>query len=192
MSEGLDFGAIERAIAAVISRATGLPPEDTSTGGVARVIPEQKQLPQPPFPYITFDIPVPKRIGAQDEIRDSYDPQLPNGQEIVSTAIGQREFIASIKCFTKAAIGGRDIDGNYDARHYLARITTALELPGYVEMLQCAGLVYVDLVSSHTFSARLGPAGQGRGQLEVRFRVVDTMSERTGYIATAEPTGTLS
>lgn len=192
MSEGLDFGAIERAIAAVISRATGLAAEDTSTGGTARVIPEFLQVEQPTMPYITYDVPQPKRIGAQDEIRDSYDPRLPAGQEIVSTAVGQREFICSIKCFTEKASGGRDVDGNYDARHYLSRITTALELPAYVEMLQCAGLVYVDLVSSHTFSARLGPAGQGRGQLEVRFRVVETMSERTGYIATAVPTGTLS
>lgn len=192
MSEGLDFGAIERAIAAIISRATGLPPEDTSTGAVARVIPEQQQVPQPPMPYITYDVPQPKRIGAQDEIRDTEDPKAPRGQEIVQTAVGQREFICSIKCYTKAATGRPDPDGNRDARHYLSRITTALELPTYVEMLQQAGLVYVDVVGSHTFSARLGPAGQGRGQLEVRFRVVDTMSERTGYIATAEPSGTLS
>lgn len=192
MSEGLDFSDIERAIATWLSRATGLPAEDTTTGGVARVVPVNAQVPQPPMPYVTFKVPVPRRVGGQDEVLDLYDPRMPAGQEIIQTVRGQREFVVTIQAFTQAASGGKDFEGNRTARDYLSRVQTFLALPSITALLETAGLAFIDIVGAADFSARLGPAGQGRATLDVLFRCVDTVSERTGYIATATPTGTLS
>lgn len=184
MSEGLDFGAIERAIAAIISRATGLPPEDTSTGGVARVIPVNAQLPPPAPPYITFKVPPDWPTGPA-EIRKSFDAKRPAGEDVKVTAITVGEFTLSVNAYSPGTHGSKDFESKPTAQALIRDLTKKLRLPTYRAELQCAGLVVIDIMRPVDFSARLGPAGQGRCSVDIRMRCTDSVSEYESYIAEA-------
>lgn len=182
MSEGLDFGAIERAIAAVISRATGLAAEDTTTGGVARVVPVNEQVPQPPMPYVTFKVPPPVPNGPA-ELRKTFDDKRPAGQDLVVSTRQVGEFTCEINAYSQGAHGGKDFEGTPTAQAMIARIIAVVRLPSYRNALQAAGLVVIDIGRPRDFSARLGPAGQGRVVVEIRFRCTDSVSEGESYIS---------
>jgi hypothetical protein len=188
----IDYGAIEAAIAAWLSTATGLPSAD-GAGLVARIIARNDKQPQPPLPYLTFTIPIAQQMDGPDEIRKAFPPGAAAGQEVVPTVIGNREFVVSVQCFTLATVGGADSEGNYPARHYVSKAQTALALPSVRAQLRAAGLGFVGIEGVADFSARLGPAGQGRASLDVRFRVADSITDVPyGFIATVNPTGHLS
>lgn len=184
MSEGLDFSALERAIAAVISRATGLPAEDTSTGAVAKVIPVNQQLPAPPPPYITFKVPPDWPTGPA-EIRKTFDAKRPAGEDIKVTARTVGEFTLGVSAYSLGTHGSKDFEGTPTAQKLIRDFTKKIRLPTYRDQLQCAGLVVIDILRPVDFSARLGPAGQGRCSVEIRMRVVDSVSEYESYITEA-------
>jgi hypothetical protein len=192
----LDFGAIEAAIAAWLGNATGLSTvNDPTTNATARIIPKNDKVPQPGMPYMTFKVPVPRQAGGgPDEIVWSYDNTQPLNQEIFETVRGHREFVVSVQAFTLATVGKTDINGNLTARDYVSRCQTALALPSVKAAFTAAGMVFVDIANAADFTERLGPVGQGRATLDVRFRVVDTVSDQVGYIASTDAVtgGTLS
>lgn len=189
MSEGLDFGAIERAIAAVISRATGLPAEDTSTGAAARVIPVNEQLPTPAPPYITFKVPPDWPTGPA-EIRKSFDAKRPAGEDLKITARTIGEFTLSVNAYSQATHGSKDFEGKPTAQALIRDFTKKLRLPTYSQELQRAGLAVIDILRPSDFSARLGPAGQGRCSVDIRMRCTDEVSEYESYIVAAPVTVT--
>jgi hypothetical protein len=182
----LVYSAIEAALQAWLSAATGLPALARGVGGTSGVILEQDHLPQPAMPYLTLRVPPALPAGGPDELRSSYDGGQPNGSEVATYTVGQREFVASAKCFTRPAVG------DLTARDYLARAHSALALPSVRSALNAAGLCFVTVETLQDLSFLGGPVGQGRGVLDVRFRCVDSASESTGYIATASPTPTWS
>lgn len=189
----LDFGAIEAAIATWLFKATGLPKaDDLVAGTVSRIIPRNEKRDQPPLPYLDYFVPLPRMPGGKDEARKIFDGVAPAGEEIQIKTFGNREFVCSVSCFTEAASGGTDFEGKLTARAYLSKALSALALPSVSAALAAAGLAFVSVETAQDFSGRLGPLGQGRAMLDVRFRCIDGASETTGYIQTANTQGDLT
>lgn len=183
----LDQDAIESAVEEWLKRSTGLT-ELTSRGSLARIGPADSKFPQPPYPYILYRVSVPRQTYGHDEMRKSYDQGAPNGSEVVYTLRGSREFIVSLQAYSFPATGGKDPKGFYTAKTYLDMALQALDLPSISDAIyNIARMVYVDMEASNDLSAALGPIGQGRATMDVRFRTVETISERTGYIEKVHP-----
>lgn len=185
MGEGLELNDVERAIAVALSRASGLPSEKTTTGAVARVLPLNQQDAPPPMPYITFKVP-PMAPNGPAEIRKHYDGKRPPGQELRVTAIIRGEFTCSISAYSLGTHGSKDFKGDPTAQAIINDIAKKFRLPSYARELQCSGLVIIDILRPTDFSARLGPAGQGRCSVDIRFRCTDQVSEFEGYVETVE------
>jgi hypothetical protein len=131
--------------------------------------------------YIAVKIGGPSGSSSLDEVRLSTDlTQV--GQEVEQLVIGQRELGVSVKAFTSKTTG--DSSGSA----LLGRVKTAIGLPSVRGALIDAGLGVTDVGDVQDLSTVFGAEFEGRALLEVRFHVVDTASERTGYIETVNLT----
>jgi len=155
---------------------------DASRLADGQVIWSDQDGPRPLGVFITIRLGDLLPLGAVDETATDYDPTGGPGEEIVTTVRGVREFPVSIQCF------GTDTVGRDTARALLSRVQTALGLPSVREALGTVGLSPFDAGQVRNLSVILDAQFEGRALLEVRFYVVEEMTERTTYISTVEVT----
>lgn len=106
----------------------------------------------------------------------------PAGEEITQTVSGARELLVSIQAFTQATMG------NASAKAVLSKVQAALELPTVREALNAAGLGVQDVGDVTGVPEYFGADLEGRAVLDVRFMLVQTGTEKVGYIQTVEVT----
>jgi hypothetical protein len=164
----IDYEAVEAAILGWLVSATGLDADS--------VLLANDKYPQPTMPYVTAKVPIPRNAGGLDEHRYSYDAAQPNGKQLTTTVVGQRETVVAVEAFTMGTVG------RGSARELLSRAETCITLPSIQQALEAAGLAFVNVDGRGDFTAPLGPVGQGRATLDVRFRLVDTASEQGTFI----------
>lgn len=169
---------IEQAISAWLQTSTGL--------AANRIARKTENTPQIPYPYIMYSLSVPARV-APDEKRIKYNSIGLAGQEVVKTYRGNREFVVSIQAFTSSSVGGLDFRGFYTARAYLEMAMAGLGIDTIVDNIyNIARIVFISIENVVDLSAALGPIGQGRASLDVRFRTVHSNTETDTYIQIVE------
>src|SRR5713226_6506962 len=112
-----------------------------ATGIIAsKIFLARSKFPQPAYPYITFNLGMPRQVGGRDEERwtDVGGSPPAGAEELVQTA-GQREFTTSIQFFTLAPAAGPDYLGNLTAKQYLSQALAALARPSIHDALAAAG-----------------------------------------------------
>jgi hypothetical protein len=163
----LDFVAIENAVRAWLAASTG-----------ATVIFADQDGPQPALPYLTVRIDGPRREGGRDELRETTSPGNPDGQEIEQASYGPRELTVRCQAFTASTAGGGA------ARELLQIAQSALGLPAALDGLAAAGLAVIDEGAVQVLNVVVETNFQGRASLDLRLRATDSVTQRTGYIAT--------
>lgn len=153
-----------------------------AASGLSSVIWARQNAPQPARPYATLQVIAgPLRLGALDEENDVYQAGNAAGEEIEQTFKGQREFTLSCQVFADTTA---DAGTAYD---YLSRAMSGLSLPSAQSLFVNVGLAVVSANGIQDLSALLETKWQSRAQMDVRFRIADSVVEKTGYIATVEP-----
>jgi hypothetical protein len=159
--------------------------DDGSFGEGESVLWVNQGAPQPDLPYATLKLsPARKTKNSIDAIVTSQD-LTQTGQEMAETVTGQREVTLTVDVLSDVVTG----DGT--AMEFLENALTGLSLPSQRATLRLAGLSVVDWENPLDLSALVATAYQSRASADVRFYLVDTVTERTGYIETAEVTPTV-
>jgi hypothetical protein len=138
---------------------------------------------QPKMPYGTLKIGGPRPSSPTPEVLNSTNLTNPAGQEIEQTVIGHGEITVSCQIFAFPTTG------HLTARQALERAKLRLYLPTTRAALRVAGLALVQAGDTQDLTALLETSWQSRAAMDVRFNVVDSMTEKTGYIDTANVTG---
>jgi hypothetical protein len=108
------------------------------------------------------------------------------GAEMIQTVRGHREVTLTIEVFSNSVTAGKT------ATDYIERALTALRLPSRLYTMRLAGLSFVGWENVLDLSAIVATAYQSRAQCDVKFYLLDTVSESTGYIATVQVTPTIN
>jgi hypothetical protein len=138
---------------------------------------------QPLMPYATAKIMATKSIADRPERIRSFEPTAPAGLEVQETIVERS--IVTVTCQVFSAV----TTGAGTAREYLREAKKSLFLPTQRAALAAAGLAVVDAGDTQDLSALLETTWQSRAAMDVRFSIVDTASEGTGYIAGANLSG---
>lgn len=138
---------------------------------------------QPLMPYGTLKITGPRQSTPTPEVANVTNLDNPAGQEIEQTVIMRGEITVSCQVFSQVTAGAGT------ARELLQQARIALFLPARRQALADAGLALVQAGDTQDLTALLETTWQSRAAMDVRFNVVDTATERTGYIATVNVTG---
>jgi len=169
----LSWTAIERAIVNHVKAATGI-----------EVIFADQVGEQPLMPYATIKINGPRALSPQPEILLGYDSGAPAGQEVTQTVILHGEIQVSIQTYSQITAGAGT------ARELLEQVRRTLFLPGRRDLLSAAGLALLAASDTQDLSVLLEATWQSRAAMDVRFNMVDdSAKDSTGYIATANVTG---
>lgn len=134
----------------------------------------------PAADYVTIRLGGLVRIGGVDGIEWSYDENGAAGQEITLSSDGPRNVTASLQAITRAPRGASS------AAAWLETLQASLALPTYREPLNAVGLGVIDVGTVQNVPKVYGASTEGRATLDVRFHVVQTASEKLGYIETVE------
>jgi hypothetical protein len=170
----IDWTAIENAIHAWFATATGL-----------ETIWASQDAPQPGCPFAMLKRITPGvREHEQDELRSIEDPEAGPGEEIVISVAGPRVFTVSCQVFANSDAPGANAD------HYLGFAEAALELPSVRRTLRAAHAVPVEIISAQDLDRVAGGRWRSRSNMDVRFRTISSVGERTGYITQTEISGT--
>lgn len=165
---------IESGIRAWVVAASGIP-ED-------HVIYSTQNGPRPSAPFIELAFGDIMPLGAVDAIEQTYDAGAVSGSEITLTTIGQRELSVVLRAYTSTTFGGAS------ARVLLSKLQTSLGVSSVRDTFHAAGVTCFDRGAVQTIPAVLDTRWEGRAQLILRFYVVDTASESSGYITSVELT----
>lgn len=123
------------------------------------VIWDKQNAPRPDPPYAFLDIITgPNPIATQDEMFSHEDGTF----EIT----GLREFTLSINVIAKNAF------------HKMQQVQISLNRPKFLEQLQLAGLAMINYSSVNDLSELLETDYEVRAQMDVRFYMVSTFSDR--------------
>lgn len=167
----IDSAAIRSALHSWLSTATGLP----------CVWEKQNGLPQPSGAYCTMDLGALARVGG-GVASMGYDGGRPAGQEVELSISGTREPTLRVQAFIDMQAGQT---GDMAAA-LLDNAGARLRLPTVRDALRSAGLAVADVGPALNLTGLAGVRWQARATMEVRLRVVESVSERVGYIETAE------
>ncbi len=174
----IDYAAVVRAARAWLVSATGIPD--------GKVILENQSGPELEPPYATMKLGAARRMFPQDYRGQEYDGTQAQGSEVELYATGPRELVITVSIYTKTA------NGNASAVSLLANARDALELESAVSGFAAAGAAVVDTSDVRDLSMLLFTDFQGRAHLELTVSVSAFASERVGYIATVDGSGTVS
>lgn len=174
----IDYAAIVRAARAWLSAATGLPD--------GKVIFENQSGMELTPPYATMKLSGARRVFPQDYRGQEYDGAQPQGSEIESFATGPRLLTLTVSVYTQQT------SGNASAVALLSEARDALELESVVSLFDAAGVAISESSEVRDLSALLFTNFQGRAHLELSVSVSALVSERVGFIATVEGSGTVS
>lgn len=159
---------IEDAIYAWLSAATGVSCVWAQQNGVQRDL-----------PYCTMQIEGPIREYAEDELQSVTNLANAAGQEVEQTVIKRRQITLHVQAFSGAQVEG----GASPARDYLDTADGKLSLPSVQDALSAAGLTVIDEQRTIlNLSAVVESGWQSRAAFDVRFRLVDSVLEKTGYV----------
>jgi hypothetical protein len=180
-----DWTAIEAALKAWLSSATGVPANKV-------IFDHQKTPVLADGAFVTLKIRPPRKIG-QDEVQYPTDLGASTGQEVQQTITGAREFVVSVQAYTVQAIGSGT------AKELLSKAEISLSKPSQVDAFNAAGISYFTSEPMNDLPV-LGQPGQGRAQIDLRFMLFEQVVDPVGYIdrmGTAPgggkyPTGTFS
>lgn len=154
--------------------------------GLPAVVWGNQDGPQPVQPYGTLLIAGPRKVGGLDQQVDVTDLDQPAGEEVSQTLTGIREVTVSCQAFAAPTVGSTP------ARSYLSNALMSLELPTIRQRLINAGLSVIEANDITDVSALMGTRWQSRAAMDVRFHLVDSAVEKTGYIAMVEVSNTLT
>jgi hypothetical protein len=144
-----------------------------------------QDAPQRALPYAELKrISGPTKLG-QDDQRETTDLSEPPGQEVALEHTGNRDFVVSCQVFAASDAPGVNAD------HYLGIVQASLELLSVRDTLRAAGLAVIDTTPPQDRDVVAGAAWSSRMGMDVRFRCVSSVTERIGYIETADVDRTL-
>ena len=143
-----------------------------------------QNIPQPPYPYLTFRRDSVLRTSAKDEVRDSTDLTRPKGEEIALETVGVREFTLTINCFVDEEAGSND--PNCDAIALLTLLQVSLSQNSAQEIFCLAGLAVIEELAVVNLSQVVNADFKSRAAMDIRFRTTFSCIEFVGYIDTVE------
>lgn len=170
----MNWTAVENALRAWVKAGSGLDNE--------HVIWAEQGGPRPDGAFVTVRIGDLVPVGAFDEVTHGYDATQPLGEEIEHVVRGERSCMVSVQAFTP------EVMGSASARAVASRVLTALQRPSVRDALEAAGLSVYDPGTVKYVPAIVGTEFEARAVLEVGFYLVETASERGGYIAKVQVT----
>ena len=143
------------------------------------VIWTNQDRPEPPFPYVTLKrLSGPTSAAPVAELVEKTNLDNDPGEEIEQSWYSDDEFFVSCQCRT-----GSDSPGQ-NAQHYLESAAAALQKLTVRDAIRSAGAVIVEPESVLDLDAIVGASWTSGASLDVRFRVLATVTEKTGYIDT--------
>lgn len=170
----VDTGAIEQAAVQWLEAATGLPVH----------LAEQPGAPTPAGDFLTLRLGDVGGVGVPREVHRDV-AGAPLGEELEISAEQDGVLALSVQAFTRATTGPTA------ARALLSRAALALALPTRQGAFAAAGAGVLGWSPIQNLTALIDPSWQGRALLEVSLHVVESASERTGYIETVDLETTL-
>lgn len=167
----MDWTAIENAIHAWISAATGL--------AVDRVLWRDQSMPSPPGSYVTLKLIALTAVG-NDGLTHSFDPSADPGKEITLETEGRRRLALSVQAYSDA------LTGEGSAAALLAKAQDSLALPTTREALNAAKLGAFNAGAITDLSALRETRFQSRAAMTVDFHTVTSATAQTTYVETVE------
>lgn len=170
----IDWATIENAIYDWMSAATGITVNWAT-----------QDLPEPVYPYITL-----KRdddgvdLSARGELLEKTELGNPAGEEIEQTALSDVEFFISCQCRTQSDSPGSSSNAYLNSAKY------QLKLPSIRNALRAAGAIVVEAEPVLDLDEVQGEEWVSGASMDVRFRTLASVLEKTGYIAKVEVEGT--
>lgn len=159
---------------------------DTPEGfGNSPVIWAFQSATQPRLPFAMLKLSPARKVGGLDEVNLSENDSHV-GAEMIQTVRGHREVTLTLEVFSNAVVNGKT------ASDYIERALISLRLPTQLYSLRQAGLSLVGWDNVVDLSVLVATAYQSRAQVDVKFYLLDTVSEATGYIETVEVTPTIN
>lgn len=107
------------------------------------------------------------------------------GREIANNVTGYREMTLSCQVLVRDTASGEPTS---DAKYYMSIAQSSLQLPTVRSALRTAGIAVIDRGSILDISAEIEDEIESRAQMDVRLRIVSSMTERTGYIGSVDDT----
>lgn len=114
-----------------------------------------------------------------DSLTHDYSAARPAGQEIEYTARGPRELAVSLQAFAPLTVGS-----GVTARSLLDLCQAKLRLPSVRDALNAAGIGVLDPGTVRRLPQVVAGKWEDAAFLDVRCLVGQSVTERTGYIAT--------
>ena len=134
--------------------------------------------------FVTIEWDGPLEVG-RDYTQSFTDLGRSAGQEIQLVVRGDRELVLRVQCFSDS------VTGNSTSNAILSQIKGAIRLPSINTTLNDAGLNPFGTFSISHVPEIVGINFESRSVMDVRFYMVDTTSEFTGYIDTTIVSGTI-
>jgi hypothetical protein len=153
------------------------------TFGAGKVIWSSQDAPEPALPYASLQLTGPRPASSLLEVHNTTNLANPAGQEIEQTVTMHGEL--TLVCQAHAA----PTCGSSTAKELLQAARMRLFLPSVLYALEQAGLAVLGAGDTQDLTAILETKFRSRAAMSVRLEVVDTLIEKTGYIATANVTG---
>lgn len=168
----IDFGAIEKALVAWLSEATG-----------CSVRMANQTAPRPAYPYATIKIDGPVPVG-RDEVRVA-----PAGEDVDLTTRGERTITVQVNVYAQQKGGA--YDHTKSALTLAEKAQASLYLGWALADLREAGLALREIggIQDLTFLEDAGFVE--RRQFDVRLGLVSITTQRTESIQTAEVAGSI-
>lgn len=171
----IDFATVRKAIVDFAKSSMGL----------SDVAWEDQEFPKETYPYGTVKmISGPTKLFGEDEHRYSYDGGQPAGEEVGIEVAGLREITVSFQAYALR----QSPQGNLGVEDYLARAQSALSMPSFQEDLMAAGLSVIEEMAIRNLAFTDSQTWIARAAMDVRFGLVASVTERTGYIEKLEIT----
>jgi hypothetical protein len=173
----IDVDAIGEGLRAWVVSATGL--EDS------RVIYANQSGPNTLAPYATLELVSSGKPFLTDYLGHDFEEDAEAGQEVVQFVTGPRDLLFHLNLMSRVA------NGSESALSMATALVTQAQLPSFIESMEALG-VAVQLDDPRGLPRLLATNYQGRALIEVTVSATSYAEERTGYIATAGGTGTVT
>jgi len=175
MSNPYDWPSIEDAIYDWFFGSTGISTDWAS-----------QKRPNRDYPFATLKRTVgTSRIAFSDEINEETDLGQDVGQEVGLSAQGDREFM--VYCQVRTGDDAPDLNAN----NYMEIAEARLQLPSIKQSFRDAGFSLVEAEPIRDLDEVIGTQWISGCSMDVRFRILSTFTERTGYIEKVEVGGTV-
>lgn len=160
-----DWAIIDNAIAKWLRAQTGL-----------TVYWAEQDFTQAAAPFATLKRTSGPAMNGRDAVIETTDTAQPVGKEVGIEVVGQRSFSVSCQVFAASTMPAES------AQVYLDAAQASLGLPSVREAFHLAGCAAVRAEPVKDISAIMGSRWKSRAVMDIEFRAVSSVSERTGYV----------